>query len=340
MARPPFIPEALSHGPFRQSDGLAHGLTVHMLNGPTWRRLLPRVWVLAEHEMSDLDWIAAASLSMPDRAQLSHVSRIQALGLDVGTVLPVHFTVAGDLHIDLPDNFLHRTEVLPPTDDVGVTPAAAFIQYCADARLIDAVKVGDWLVHRRHMTTLEVTELARRELWRPGARQALRVARHLDGASRSLKESEVRVLMVFSGLPVPEMNVSLVIDDELIGIVDLLVRCVMLALEYEGRQHAESIQQFNRDITRYGAFRRHGIEYLQITEEMLTRPKGTMLRIHSRLVGLGYGGPAPVFADRWNSLFQRIPTAAVHWSPYPAGQGEPRTAPRREGRAAHRRQAG
>lgn len=340
MARHPFIPEALSQGPFRQSEGLALGLTVHMLNGPTWRRLLPRVWVRAEHAMSDLDWITAASLAMPDRAQLSHVSRLQALGLDVGTVFPVHFTVVGDLHIDLPDTFLHRTQVLPPTDEVGVTPAAAFVQYCADARLIDAVKVGDWLLHRRHMTTLEVVELARREMWRPGARQALRVVRHLDGASRSPKESEVRVLMVFSGLPMPEVNVSVVVGDELIGIVDLLVRCVMLALEYEGRQHAESIEQFNRDITRYAAFRRHGIEYLQITEEMIARPKAAMLRIHARLRGLGYDGPAPVFADRWNSLFDLIPAGAVQRSPLPAGKGDPRTAPRREGRKTHRRRAG
>lgn len=38
------------------------------------------------------------------------------------------------------------------------------------------------------------------------------------------------------------------VGGELLGIVDLLLRCVMLVLEYEGRQHAESIQQFNRDI--------------------------------------------------------------------------------------------
>ena len=43
---------------------------------------------------------------------------------------------------------------MPPTDDVGVTLAAAFIFDCAKARVIDAIKVGDWLLHHEHMTRL------------------------------------------------------------------------------------------------------------------------------------------------------------------------------------------
>ena len=309
MPRRPFVPQDLRHRPFSQAEGLALGLTTHKLNGATWTRLFPRVWVHREHEMSTNDWIAAATLAMPVRAQLSHVSRIQALGLDVGTIKPVHFTVSGDLHLEVDDVFLHRTEVLPPLDDVGVTPAAAFIQFCADAWMIDAIKVGDWLLHRRHMTVLEVAELARRDLWRPGARQVRRVLPHLDAAARSMKESETRALVVFSGLPAPEVNVSLVIAGERIGIVDLLIRCVMLVLEYEGRQHAESIIQFNRDIHRYAAFRRHRVEYLQVTNEMLDRPKTLIHRVHARLVELGYDGPPPVFADRWAALFDPIPSS-------------------------------
>lgn len=245
---------------------------------------------------------------MPTRAQLSHVSRIQALGLDIGDATPVHFTVSGDLHLEMNGVFLHRTEVLPPLDDVGVTPGAAFIQYCATARMIDAIKVGDWLLNNRHMTVLEVAELAKRDRWRPGARQVRRVLRHLDPGSRSLKESETRALVVSSGLPAPEVNVPLIVAGERIGIVDLLIRCVMLALEYEGRQHAESITQFNRDIHRYAAFRRNGVEYLQVTNEMLGLPKTLIHRIHARMVELGYDGPAPIFADRWESLFVLIPS--------------------------------
>ncbi len=311
----PFVPDELLHRPFSQSEGLSLGLTPHKLSGSTWRRLHPRVWVHRDHEMTAADWIAAASLTMPDRAQLSHMSRIQALGLDLEEVQPVHFTVAGDLHLDVDGVFLHRTEVLPPLDSVGVTPAAAFIQYCATARMIDAIKVGDWLLHHRHMTTIEVAETARQHLWRPGARQARRVLPHLDAGSRSLKESEVRALIIFAGLAEPEVNVPLIVAGERLGVVDLLIRSVMLALEYEGRQHAESVSQFNRDIQRYAAFRRHGIEYLQITNEMLDRPKVLVQRVHTRMVQLGYAGAPPVFADRWAALFAPIPKVAVGRSP-------------------------
>lgn len=288
-------------------------MTSRQLDGNFLFRPFPRVYWCRDQEMTDADWIVGAGLSMPDRAQLSHVSRIQALGLAIGELFPVHFTISGDLHLAIDDIFLHRTEVLPPLDDAGVTPATAFIQHCATATFLDAIKVGDWLLHRRHMTIQEVSELARRDDWRPGSRQALIVLPHLDERARSVKESEVRARIVFAGLPRPELNVPLVVDGDEIGIVDLLIRCVMLVLEYEGRQHAETIRQFNRDIHRYAAFRRQGVEYLQVTQEMLDRAKVMVLRVHSRMCELGYDGPAPDFGARWASLDAPIRCIPRRW---------------------------
>ncbi|MGJ9411563.1 hypothetical protein ACHAAC_02540 [Aeromicrobium sp. CF4.19] len=119
--------------------------------------------------MSDLDWITAATLAMPGRAHLSHASRLQALGLTIADLLPIRFTVRGDLHLDLAGIFLHRTVALPPLDDVGVTPAAAFIQMCAEGRLIDVVVAGDWLLANEHTTIMAIDQLARLQDWRPGA---------------------------------------------------------------------------------------------------------------------------------------------------------------------------
>lgn len=335
----PFVPEQLRHRPFSQAEGISLGLTPHMLSGPSWVRVFPRVWAHRDHQMTSRDWITAAGLTMPERAQLSHVSRLQRLGLDIGDTAPVHFTVAGDLHLDIDGIFLHRTEVMPPVDEHGVTPASAFVQLCATARLIDAVKVGDWLLHRRHMTTLEVAELVRRDGWRPGASEARRVLRHLDAAARSLPESEVRVLLAFAGLPRPEGNVPIVVDGELIGITDLLIRPVMLALEYEGRQHAESTAQFRRDIDRYAGFRRHGVEYLQITHEMKEKPRTMVMRVYSRMVELGYRGSEPVFGRRWESLFEP-PGRAVRRSRFQPGTGDSVTPRPRDGRTGHRPEAG
>ena len=128
MPSPSVIPDELSTGPFTAEAARSLGVSEKVLRGKRFRRIFPRVWVCADHTMSQLDWISAASMAMPERAQVSHITRIQAAGLDIGSRRPLHFTVAGDLHIDLDEIFLHRTEVLPPLDGVGVTPAAAFIQ--------------------------------------------------------------------------------------------------------------------------------------------------------------------------------------------------------------------
>lgn len=277
-----------------------------MLRGHQWKRLHPRVWVHRGHEMTHLDRIWAASLAMPERAQLSHVSRIQSLGLDVGEHLPIHFTVAGDLHIDIDNIFLHRTEVLPPLAEGGVTAASAFLQYCATATVLDAIVAGDWLLHGRHMTTTEVAELSVRDDWRPGALQARAVLRHLDMRTRSPKESRLRAVMTFAGLPVPEVNADVLHQGRRIAIVDLLYLAWRLILEYEGRQHALDPGQFAHDIKRYARLREAGFEYVQVTHEMLEQPKALVLQVHQILVRRGFDGPAPLFASRWESLFEPI----------------------------------
>ncbi|WP_159539721.1 hypothetical protein [Aeromicrobium sp. 9AM] len=303
MPAPYDIPASLMHRPFARREAAAVGMPLKVLRGKRFRRLFPRVWVHVDHVMTDLDWIVAASLAMPDRAQLSHLTRIQALGLDFGDTKPLHFTVTGDLHLDLDDIFLHRTEVLAPLDDVGVTPAAAFIQFCADARMIDAIKIGDWLLRHRHMTVLEVAELARRDHWRPGASQVRRVLPHLDAGARSLKESESRAVLVFSGLPRPEVNKDVRnAQGELLGCGDLVYLLWKLLVEYEGRQHLTNLGQWNS----YRGLRDEEWRYVQVTNEKLETPKKFVAEVYRQLVRGGYDGPAPTFGQRWSSLFDTI----------------------------------
>jgi len=306
MAPAPRIPDQLRNGPFRASLAAELGVSERMLRGVQWKRLHPRVWVHRDHQVTHLDSIAAAAMAMPDRARLSHVSRIQMLGLDVGAHLPIHFTVAGDLHIDIDDIFLHRTEVLPPLDADGVSPASAFIQYCATATVLEAIVAGDWLLGHRHIAVAEVAELAARDDWRPGARQARKVLVDLTSRSRSPKESEMRAVLSFSGLPTPDVNADVEYNGRRIAIVDFLYMWWRLVLEYEGRQHALDADQFRHDIARYARLREAGFEYVQVTNEMLRQPRALVLQIHQTLVRRGYSGPAPSFGRRWNSLFEPI----------------------------------
>lgn len=303
------IPPECRIGPFRTCDARRAGLSRELLRGRRFRQLFRGVWVLDAYEMSPADWIRAARLAMPGRAQPSHLTRVQMLGLDFGPVRPFHFTVTGDLHLTVPDVYLHRTKAMPPTDDDGVTPTAAYIGFCATTRTIDAIGVGDWLLHHGHMTSLGLRELAHRDRWRPGAVAALWVARHLSERSASLGESEFRAMLEFSGLPAPEINARW-LNDPNAPINDALFREWHLAAEIEGEQHFSDPDQIKRDIWRYAWMRDHGLAYAQVTRDIRRHPRALMRTIHRKLTDQGYGGPNPIFGRRWSALFGSVHHAA------------------------------
>lgn len=308
MPAPRPVPPALLAGPFTREYAARLDVSSTMLEGQRFVRLFPRVWRHVDHVMTVPDWIEAARLAAPRGARLSHGTRIRLLGYDDGPDRPYHLTIEGDLHLAIPGIMLHRTVRMPPCDEAGVTPAAAFVQSCDDERLIDLVKKGDWLLHREHASADEIAQVAARDPWRPGAEQVAAVLPWLEERSRSPKESEVRVLLVAAGLPRPESNVDLVLGGRWLGCVDLLYRKWLLVVEYEGRQHAFDTGQFNHDIGRYGGLRREDVAYVQITQEMLRQPRALVTYVHSELVRAGYDGPAPVFGEAWHAAFRRVPS--------------------------------
>ena len=213
------LDEELLSGPFTCFRAHQLGVTRRMLQGRRFVRVFPRVYRHHSHQMTESDWMAAARMTLPRSAQPTGITRIQQLGLEFGPRRPIRFVVEGDLHLVPPGIFLHRTKKLPPTDDQGVIPAAAFIAYCAKARVVDAIKVGDWLLHNNHMTAQQLESLALADVWRDGADEAIWILDHLNGRARSVKESETRAILEFAGLPRAGVNTVVPIDEdvELIG---------------------------------------------------------------------------------------------------------------------------
>ena len=259
--------------------------------------------------MSDVDWVRAAVLALPADAHLTGITRLQQLGLDYGPRRPIRLVVARDHHLALEGVFLHRTKRLPPTDGVGVTVPAAFLAYCARARVIDAIKVGDWLVHHGHMTCADVRALGLSALWRDGAPEAVWVLDHLEGRSRSLKESETRAVLAFAGLPEPEVNVAVDVREDVEVIGDLVYRDQGLVVEYEGAHHQEDRAQYNADLDRYALLRAANVPYVQVTKERLAYPKTLCGEVYRALLSLGYDGPPPVFGEQWRTLFLSVAVA-------------------------------
>lgn len=314
------VPEELLSRPFTRAEAIDLGVTSRMLQAGRFVRLFPRVWRHADHQMTDADQVVAAQMALPVGAALTGISRIRQLGLDYGPRWPLHFVLQGGLHLAVPNVVLHRTVMTPPlSDDDQVSAAAAFLAYCCTARTIDAIKVGDWLLHEQHMTSEELIDLCEAQPWRDGVHEVLWVLPHLDPDSRSLMETETRALLVFAGLPRPEVNIVVerVVEAKLTA--DLVYPEFDTVLEYEGAQHQEDRAQFIDDIDRYAIYRRAAVSYVQLTKESLSRPRRMVRTVFAELVRGGYQGPEPVFDDVWASLFRplrrvvgrRVPRRAV-----------------------------
>jgi hypothetical protein len=303
------IPEELRRRPFTRAEAARFGVSSRMLDGPRFERVYPRVWRAADHQLTKTQWVEAARLALPDRAQVTGLTRLQLCGLELGPPFPIRFVIQGDHHLAFERVFLHRTKKLPPLDDVGVTVAAAFIAFCARARVIDAIKAGDWLLRHGHMNVDEVRTLALAELWRPGSDEAIWVLPHLDGRSRSLPESELRAIAEFAGLPTPDVNLPLELADDHVIMGDLLYRKWRTVVEYEGAHHQLDRAQYSVDIDRYELMRDHLVRYVQVTKERLRNPRLVVTRIHQQLANAGYAGPPPHFGYQWELLFCRLSVA-------------------------------
>ncbi|MFC4786021.1 hypothetical protein ACT8ZV_16200 [Nocardioides sp. MAHUQ-72] len=303
------VPEALRAGPFTRPEALAAGVTPRMLDGKRFVRIHQKVWRHRDHEMTEADWVEAARLALPDSAYLTGLSRLQQLGLDFGPRRPLHFVVEGDHHLAIDGVFLHRTKQLAPTDEVGVNPAGAFIAYVARARVIDAIKVGDWLLHHGYMTIDDLHTLALSALWRDGAHEAVWILDYLDERSRSLKESEMRAVLEFSDLPAPDVNVPVPVGEDVTVIGDLVYTRWRTVVEYEGAQHQEDREQYVADLGRYALMRGAQVTYVQVTREKLARARTTVGEVFRALVANGYDGPPPVFGEKWRLLFAQVSDA-------------------------------
>lgn len=300
------VPAELMSGPFTRATASELGVTPQMLRGSRFIRVHPGVWRYRDSILTEPQEIYAARLVLPDAARLTDLSRIRMLGLSFGARRPMRFVVQGDLHLDIEGVFLHRTASMPPCDEGGVVPAAAFIAFCARCRVIDAIKVGDWLLHEELLSLDELIDLAQGQRWRAGAAEAVWVSDLLASRSRSVKESETCAILTFAGLPRPELNVATHPSSDLGSIGDLVYRDWGVVVEYEGVQHQLDRDQYLKDLDRYAAMRRSHVPYVQVTKEKLARPQSLVGEVFRALIAAGYAGPEPLFGERWRTLFAPV----------------------------------
>lgn len=102
--------------------------------------------------------------------------------------------------------------------------------------------------------------------------------------AESPKESELRVLLVMAGLPVPECNVEIFDGRRFVARVDMLYRGARLIIEYDGDYHRDP-RQWSRDQSRRAELESLGYRVTVVTARDFDAPEALLARIR-RLLSL------------------------------------------------------
>jgi hypothetical protein len=168
-------------------------------------------------------------------------------------------------------------------------PVRAWTQAGALWPVDDLVAAGDFLVARRRplATLAELADEVVRTRQNGRLREALPLIR---AGAESSQETRLRLVLTRGGLPEPELNVDILADDgRFLGRGDLVFRRWRVLTEYDGRQHADSVEQFERDADRWYDFERSGWRLVRILRPHLRADGALALaRVRSALIDAGW----------------------------------------------------
>jgi hypothetical protein len=265
--------------PFTRDSALASGISDWQLRGPEYHRLFHRVYVPARTPLTPEVLARAALLVAPPGSvaarhtaarlwrgvvpeqpdihlALPPGARMEAAGVDARVRALAHHAVRGGIPL--------------------TSPADTFLDLAEDLGLVDLVVLGDSLVRRGLLEPHALVSAAERAR-RRRIRTARRAARLVRSGGDSPMETRLRLLLVLAGLPEPVVN-HIIRDD--LGAwsyrLDLAYPDVRLAVEYDGRQHAESRDQWIRDVGRREWFDDHEWRIVTVLSgDLYTRPDRT-----------------------------------------------------------------
>ncbi|MGI8946954.1 MAG: DUF559 domain-containing protein [Ornithinimicrobium sp.] len=290
---------------FRRRDAVRAGVKKHRLDGPSFQSVFPSIRVAAALHVTVLVRAEAALLLCHYSAVISHHTAARIWGGIVPDGCDVHVSVPEARHRP------KRRGIRPHVRSrkVGVVthgrvrltdPPTTFVELARELDLVDLVVLGDSLVKAGRFTVGEVQAAAK--AWHgPGAVRARHAATLVRAAVDSPMETRLRLLLVFAGLPEPQVNFSIRNDDgQVVYRLDLAFAEWCVAVEYDGRQHAEDERQWGHDLGRRESL--DGLGWRLVVcraTDVYTSPRETVDRVVSALRGQGMElsdpTPSPLF---------------------------------------------
>jgi hypothetical protein len=157
------------------------------------------------------------------------------------------------------------------------TPARTAVDLACRYPLDRAVVAIDALARVTRLKVPDVELAAGRHPGRHGLERARKAIELVDPGAESPQETRVRLLIIRAGYPPPETQISVYNEyGVLIGEVDMGWRGLKIAVDYEGKHHRMSREQFDKDIRRIRDLTEAGWIVIRLTVQ---DTEGTILRL-------------------------------------------------------------
>lgn len=295
--------------PFTRADAIAAGVEPRLLRGSRFRRIFRGVYVdAAVPDSPQLRGQAALRIYAGTSAFVSHASAARIHGVPIPPLPGEHVTV------------LHRKERKKVSDPrVHVASSATvmtrrgvrvssyaqmFVELATMLTLVDLVVVGDNLAKRELIDPTALIGFCERSR-HPASGAARRAAALVRSGVDSPMETRLRLLLVFAGLPEPEVNLTLRTEQgDPYRKYDLSYPQIKVIIEYDGRHHIEREDQWEADLERREAIDDDGWRILVVTAKGIYRdPATTVARVFRLLKARGLHGLPTGPREGWRDHF-------------------------------------
>jgi very-short-patch-repair endonuclease len=291
MARRPLVPAQLTRGPFTLDEARCAGLKRWHLEGASWSRLASGTYIWAGHAKAPEVMLAAAQRRLPSSAVFSGLTAAWLHGLDVEPCDPIEATIENGAGVSSRSGVSLRRTTIPLDDAVSIrafraTPIVrTLLELCGRLSVTEATVLIDMALRLRATSPDDLSSwISNNPRWF-GVRKLRRAACLADGGAESPMETRLRMLLVLSGLPRPQTQVSL--HDHrggFLGRPDLYYAAQRLGIEYDGAVHRSSLVEDNR---RQNRLQQAGIRLLRFTAGDLLHSPGTVVAQVRGMLGDG-----------------------------------------------------
>lgn len=280
--------------PISRAGARAQGITVRALTGGDYQRVFYDAYVRSRIPLTLGDRAEVALSVVAAGSFISHHTAARLRGGCVPASEHIHVSVPiSGRRCERRGICAHRAN----GDDVTILsgmPVSSALQSFRElaatgVSLVDLVVLGDSLVKAG---AVQVEQLRRAASgWTGGgSRTARRAATFVRTGVDSPQESRLRMLLVLAGLPEPRVNLIIRSPDGIWRLrFDLAYADLKIVIEYDGRQHGWSGQQWKRDARRREELDQMGWRVITVhSDGIFENPRDTLDRVRGLLEERGH----------------------------------------------------